>query len=283
MKINAVIILVLLLSACSSGLDRKLDGSSEQAFAASLGGMKKSSKPEEVAKLDQALLALAITDVSIGYEGGILGALNTLSVDYTPEQLAEALMPQVDGKTGRELIVAGQKRKKAEAAKQLAKVDAELMQLRAARDQRFAVKGLLDRIQVLEPSLRFNSVASQRSSMIEFTVKNGIDLPLSQLFLRGVAAEPTSNKILFADDINYKLSERLPPGESKTIRLPNMDPGKWNSLEVWGRSNLQFTVELVNAESRPGEKLAPAFSNKDAQRLTVLEKNRPLLEKMLAD
>ena len=283
MKINAVIILVLLLSACSSGLDRKLDGSSEQAFSASLGGMKKSSKPEEVIKLDQALLALAITDVSIGYEGGILGALNTLSVDNTPEQLAEVLMPQVDGKTGRELIAAGQKRKKAEAAKQLAKVDAELMQLRAARDQRFAVKGLLDRIQVLEPSLRFNSVASQRSSVIEFTVKNGIDLPLSQLFLRGVAAEPTSNKILFADDINYKLSERLPPGESKTIRLPNMDPGKWNSLEVWGRSNLQFTVELVNAESRPGEKLAPAFSNKDAQRLTMLEKNRPLLEKMLAD
>ena len=283
MKINAVIILALLLSACSSGLDRKLDGSSESAFAATLAGMKKSSKPEEVAKLDQALLALAITDVSIGYEGGILGALDKLSAAKTPEQLADVLMAPVDGKTGRELIVMGQKRKKAEAAKQLAKIDAELMQLRAARDQRVAATGVLDKIQVLEPSLGFSSVASQRSSMIEFTVKNGSDLPLSQLFLRGVAVESTGDKILFADDINYKLSERLAPGESKTIRLPNMDPGKWNSLEVWGRNNLLFTVELVNAESQPGEKLAPAFSNKDAQRLTVLEKSKPLLEKMLAE
>ena len=164
-----------------------------------------------------------------------------------------------------------------------AKALSELKKLKSARDQRAAATGVLDKIQVLEPSLGFSSVASQRSSMIEFTVKNGSDLPLSQLFLRGVAVESTGDKILFADDINYKLSERLAPGESKTIRLPNMDPGKWNSLEVWGRNNLLFTVELVNAESQPGEKLAPAFSNKDAQRLTVLEKSKPLLEKMLAE
>ena len=283
MKKILCMIVVLMLTACSSGLDRKLDGSSEQAFVASLGSMKKSSKPDEAARLDEALLMLAVADVSIGYEDGILGAFNKLASSKTPEQLADALMPLVNGKTGRELIAAGQKRKKSEAARQLVKVDKELTQLRKARDERVAAKGVLETIQVLEPALRFNSIASQRTSLIEFKVKNGTALPLSYLYLRGAVAEPTGDKLLFADDINYKLSESLPPGEAKMIRLPNMDPGKWNALEIWGRDNLVFTVEVVNAESQPGQKLAAAFSHRDAQRLATLEKDKPLLEKMAAE
>ena len=45
------IMLALILAACTSGLDRKIDGSNEKAFEASLAGMKKSAKPEEVAHL----------------------------------------------------------------------------------------------------------------------------------------------------------------------------------------------------------------------------------------
>ena len=283
MKKILCMIVVLMLAACSSGLDRKLDGANEQAFAASLAGMKKSSKPDEVARLDEALLMLAVADVSIGYEDGILGAFNKLASNKTPEQLADALMPRVNGKTGRELIAAGQKRKKTEAARQLVKVDKELTQLRKARDERVAAKGVLEAIQVLEPALRFSSIASQRTSLIEFKVRNGTGLPLSYLYLRGAVAEATGDKLLFADDINYKLSEGLLPGETKTIRLPNMGPGKWNALEIWGRDNLVFTVEVVNAESQPGQKLAAAFAHRDEQRLSVLEKDKPLLEKMVAE
>src|SRR5258706_659129 len=283
MKKIICIFAALLLTACSSGLDRKLDGKNEQAFAASLAGMKKTSKPEEVVQLDQALLMLAVSDVSIGYEGGILGAFNKLSAGQAPEQLADALMPVVDGKTGRELIAAGQKRRKSEAARQLANVDRELAQLRKARDARTAAKPLLDAIQVLEPTLRFSSAASQRSSLIEFKVKNGTELPLTYLYLRGSAAEVNGDKPLFADDINYRLSEGLPPGETKTIRLPNMDPGKWNALEIWGRPNLVFSIDVVNAESQPGQKLEPGFGYKDEQRLLALEQDKPLLEKMTAD
>ena len=65
-----VSIFIAMLAGCTSGLDRKLDGSSEKAFETSLADMKKSAKPDDVARLDDALLVLAITDVSIGYEGG---------------------------------------------------------------------------------------------------------------------------------------------------------------------------------------------------------------------
>ena len=129
-RILAIVLaaIILLLSACTSGLDRKLDGSSEKSFESSLEAMKKSAKPDEIARLDDALLVLAITDVSIGYEGGIIGALQKIST-RSPEQLTEQLMPLVHGRTGREVIAAGQKRKKDEAGRQLANVDRETAQL----------------------------------------------------------------------------------------------------------------------------------------------------------
>ena len=125
--------IAMMLTACSSGLDRRLDGSSESSFESSLAAMKKSAKPDEIARLDEALLILAIADVSIGYEGGIVGALQKIS-SRSPEQLAEQLKPLVNGMTGREIIAAGQKRKKDEAARQLAKVDLEMDQLRKMKE-----------------------------------------------------------------------------------------------------------------------------------------------------
>ena len=86
MKLILSLVMALMLVACSSGLDGKIDGSNEKAFESSLASMKKSATPEQVAQLDDALLVLAISDVSIGYEGGLLGALKKISIAKSPEQ-----------------------------------------------------------------------------------------------------------------------------------------------------------------------------------------------------
>ena len=158
MKRILCLIIAVLLAACSSGLDRKLDGTSEKLFDASLASMKKSAKPDEVARLDDALLVLAISNVSIGFEGGILGAMKKILRTKSPEQLAEQLMPVVDGMTGREIIKAGQKRKKDEAMKQLASADIEMAKLLKLREENTSTKGIFAPIQILEPTLRFNSI-----------------------------------------------------------------------------------------------------------------------------
>lgn len=281
MKRFVCIAAALLLGACSSGLDQKIDASSEKAFESSLARMKKSVQPDEAAKLDDSLLVLAISDVSIGYEGGILGALAKISLRKSPEQLAEQLMPLVNGKTGREVIAAGQKRKKEEAAKQLAALDKEAAGLRKLRDEKATTKGVLESIQVLEPTLRFSSIGPQKISLMDFRVMNGTDVPLTYLYLRGTVSAPAGNKVLFSDDINYKLNEALAPGATKELRLPNSSPGKWNAPEIWGKDNLAFTIEVVNAETGPGQKLGASFTFKDGERLALLEKQKPELEKML--
>ena len=272
-----------MLTACTSGLDKKIDGSSEKAYDTSLANMKRTSQPEEVKQLDDALLVLAVSDVNIGYEGGILNALNKLAIAKSPEQLADSLMPLVNGKTGREIIAAGTARKKVEASKQLAGVDQEIAQLKKLRDEMANTKGSLESIEVLDATLRFSSVGPQRISLMDFKVRNGSEVPLTYLFLRGTVFMVGSKKVLFSDDINYKLTDPVPPGTIKEIRLPNSSPGKWNAPEIWGKDNLGFAIEVVNAESGPGKKLAASFTFKDGERLALLEKQKPELQKLLQD
>lgn len=272
----------LLLAACSSGLDQKFDGSNEATFKSTLASMKRASSPEEVKRLDEALLVLAISDVSIGYEGGILRAMNKIS-RANPEQLGDSLLPLVNGRSGRQVIDAGQKRKKDEATKQLAAVVSELARLKKLRDEKVKTQGALEAIQVSDATLRFSSAGAQKISLIAFKVKNAGDVPLTHLYLRGSVAASASDKALFSDDINYRITDALAPGATKEFRLPNSSPGKWNAPEIWGKENLLFTIEVVNAESGAGNKLAAAFTHKDAERLLTLEQDKLALEKMLQE
>ena len=284
MKSFLSIILALTLTACSSGLDRKIDGTSEKTFETSLASMKKSATPDEVARLDESLLVLAISNVSIGFEGGILGALKKITLAKSPEQLADRLMPIVNGMTGREIISAGQKRKKDEAGKQLANIEREMAQLAALREENSSTKGILAPIVILEPTLRFNSIGPQKMSVMDFKVKNGSEVALTNLYLRATVTESATGKVLFSDDFNYKLSAApLLQGETKAIRLPNSTHGKWNAPEIWGKENLGFTIEVVNAENLAGQRLAASFTHKDGERLVALEANRQALGKMLAE
>jgi hypothetical protein len=283
MKKFLCILGVLLLSACSSGLDRKIDGSSEAKFESSLAAMKKGAKPQDIARLDEALMVLAVSDVSIGYEGGILGALNKLSRGKSPEQLADALMPLVGGKTGREIIAAGQQRRQKEAGRQLAAAMKEMAELNQVRDESSAKRGALQGIEILEPTLRFSSDGPEKISVLDFKVRNASTVGLTYLFMRGTVSEFGTNRTLVSEDINYKLSESpLLPGETKALRLPTSTRGKWNAPEVWGKENLMFRIDMINAEDLGGRKLTTAFTAKDAARLTTLEANKLALEKMLA-
>ncbi len=272
--------IAMALVACSSGLDRKIDGSTEKAFETSLAAMKKSAKADEVARLDDALLVLAISNVSIGFEGGILGAFKMISAKR-PEQLLDQLGSVVDGRTGREIIKDGQKRKADEIAKQLGRIETEIAKLAKLRDEYASTKGILAPIRIVEPRLRFNSVGSQQMSVIDFTVNNGSDIALTNLYLRGTVAEAATGKVLFTDDINYKLSAApLLQGESKSLRLPHTTPGKWNAPNVWGKDNLTFGIDVINAENLAGQKLAAAFTRKDIERMAALQGDQQALALM---
>ena len=274
--------IAMALVACSSGLDRKIDGTTEKTFETSLATIKKSATADEVGRLDDALLVMAISNVSIGFEGGILGAFSKISA-RRPEQLGYQLAPVVDGMTGREVIKAGQKRKEDEIAKQLGRIETELAKLTKQRDEYASIKGILAPIRIVEPRLRFNSAGSEKMSVIDFTVNNGSDIALTYLYLRGTVNEKATGKVLFSGDINYKLSAApLMQGESKTLRLPHATPDKWNAPAIWGNENIVFSIDVVNAENLAGQKLAAAFTQKDMGRMIALEGDKVALTQLRA-
>lgn len=273
------IALALGLAACSGGLDQKVDATSDTALAASLANIRNGAKPGEYEALEAALRVLAVTDVSIGYEGGIVGALEKLR-NQPIAQLRERFEPLVQGKSGRAIIAAASARKKTQAGRELPLVEQELATLAKLGAEREAGKAILDRIEIQLPRFGYQPTPTGKLAMLEFKVTNNTDQKLTSLFLRGSAIDPGSQQVLFVDDINYKLPAGLAPGETKDIRLPYSQPGKWNSPEIAGRTEVDLGIEVVNAEIRPGVKIVAHFTHKDAERLALLEAHKPLLEAM---
>ncbi|MDX2218868.1 MAG: DUF6694 family lipoprotein [Burkholderiales bacterium] len=271
--------MVLGLAACSSGLDQKVDASSDAALSASLANIRNGAKPEEYEALEAALRVLAVTDVSIGYEGGIVGALEKLK-NQPVAQLRDRFEPLVQGKSGRTIIAAASGRKKAQAGRELPLVEQELATLAKLGAAREAGKTILDKIEIQLPRFGYQPTPTGKLAMLEFKVTNNTDQTLTSLFLRGSAIDPGSQKVLFVDDINYKLPAGLAPAETKDIRLPYSQPGKWNSPEIAQRNEVELGIEVVNAEIRPGVKIVAHFTHKDAERLARLEVQKPILEAM---
>ncbi len=267
----------LMLAGCSRGLDQKIDASSDDALANSLANIRKSASEADMKALEAALRVLSVSNMSIGYEGGIVGALE--KVEGQPvNALRDRFESGVSGKSGKAIIEAARQRKKEQAARDLPLVEQELAKLTRLGSEREAGKGVLEQIVIQVPRFGYQPTPTGKLAMLEFKVSNNTEKKLTSLFLRGSAIDPGSQQVLFVDDINYKLPAGLAPGETKDIRLPYSQPDKWNSPDLAKRNDIELGIEVVNAETAPGIKLVAHFTTKDAQRLAQLERWKPLLE-----
>ena len=250
--------LSLALAACSGGLDQKLDGSSVAAFRTSLNKVRNSVSDEDRKQLDDSLRVLAVSDVSIGFEGGILPAVDKLR--STPlTELAEPLMPEVNGRTGREVVAAAKVRMKEQAERQLASA----------------------KVEILDPRIAILGSDAQRMAVLDFKVMNGSEEVLASLFLRA-SVTGADGKVLMTDEFTYKASPPLAAGQVREVRLPSSSPNKWNSPELAKQAQLGLQLQVENAATAAGSKLAASFTQKDADRLALLEKQKPVLEALVA-
>jgi hypothetical protein len=272
MKRAMAVAAALLLAACTSGLDHKLDGTSEKAFQASLEKMRKSASPEDAKRLDDALRILAIRDVTIGFEGGILGAMKKIQ-PKSPESLAEDLMPQVNGRTGRDILEAAATRRREQGQRQLQAVNAEAEKLRKARAEKESAREFLARIQVQDARIGIGG----GMAIMDFKVRNDSEEALASLFLRATVTG-AEGKALVVDEFTYKALPPIAPAQLRAVRLPSSTPGKWNSPELAKQTELGLALSVENATTPAGQKLATSFTQKDAERLAALESMKPELE-----
>ncbi|WP_171094287.1 DUF6694 family lipoprotein [Usitatibacter rugosus] len=270
----------LALAACSGGLDQKLDGSSEAAYRTSLNKVRNSVSEEDRKQLDESLRILAVSDVSIGFEGGILTAVDKLR--STPlTELAEPLMPQVNGRTGRDIVAAAKLRMKEQAERQLATSKIEIEKLTRARKEKESARDFLAKVEILEPRIAIVGTDAQRMGILDFKVSNGSEEVLSSLFLRATV-KGADDKVLMTDEFTYKASPPIAAGQVRDVRLPSSSPNKWNSSELAKQAQLALQLQVENAATLAGSKLAASFTQKDADRLALLEKQKPVLEALVA-
>lgn len=270
----------LALAACSSGLDQKLDGSSDARYRTSLGKVRNSLSDEDRKQLDESLRILAVSDVSIGFEGGILGAVDKLRATPLAE-LGEPLMAQVNGRTGREIVAAAKVRMRDQAERQLASAKVEIDKLTRARKEKEAARDFLAKVEITEPRIGIVGADGQRMAMIDFKVANGSEEVLASLFLRATVSG-ADGKVLMTDEFTYKASPPIAAGQVRDVRLPSSSPNKWNSPELAKQAQLALQLQVENAATLAGSKLAASFTQKDADRLALLEKQKPVLEALVA-
>ena len=278
-RAHFLVIAVLLLAGCSRGLDHRVDGSSEAGYRASLAKIRKASSDSDMKRLEDAIRVLAVTDVSIGFEGGILGALRKLE-GKPVESLAEFVMTQVDGRTGREILAEADKRKRDQAEKQLAAVEAEMARLKKAKAEKEAAKDFLAKIQIAEPRIAVTGTGAGRTGILDFKVVNGSEEALASLFLRA-AVTGSEGRVLLADEFNYRASPPIGVGQTREVRLPSSAPNKWNSPELAQHVELGLQLQVENAVTTGGSRLAASFTAKDADRLALLERDHPVLQALV--
>jgi hypothetical protein len=280
--LNRAIVLAVafLLASCGGGLDQKLDGSSEAAFRASLDKVRRGSSDEEVKRLHDALRILAISDVSIGFEGGILGAEEKMR-GKSPESLADVLLVHVNGRTGKEVIAAAADRRREQADRQLAAAKVEIAKLKKARAEKEAAREFLARVEIQEPRIAILGSGAQRMGVLDFKVVNGSEEVLSSLFLRA-AVSGAEGKVLMTDEFTYRASPPIAAAQTRDVRLPSSSPNKWNSPQLAKEDRLGLALQVENASTASGSKLATSFTQKDAERLVLLEKQAPQLEALVA-
>ena len=253
---------LLLLVACGPG---RIDGTSDESLKSSLEKVRAGLPEEEREKLDRAIQEIAFED---------LGFDDLLVAGQTDDALglAEKIRKKLDGKTGAEIleqaheIRAERERKEREQALQ------EIQELRAKASAAEAAAAELKAFQILRSRFYKRPQRYGRPEpIIELTVLNGTQFPVSRAYFRGTIASPGRSIPWLREEFNYSISGGLEPGEqAKWLLAPNTF-SDWGKVEA--PPDAVFTVEVLKLDGPDNEPVldAEGLSDYEAERLGKLE------------
>jgi hypothetical protein len=168
-----------------------------------------------------------------------------------------------------------------QAERQLAAAKVEIAKLKKARTEKEAAREFLAKVEIQEPRIAILGTGAQRMGVLDFKVANGSEETLASLFLRA-SVTGAEGKVLMTDEFTYKASPPIAAQQVREVRLPSSSPNKWNSPELAKETQLGLKLQVENAATAAGSRLAASFTQKDEERLAQLEKQQPVLEAMLA-
>lgn len=242
-----------ILAGCG---EPKLDGSSEQAMKQSVEKVSSKLEPGKQAEFKEALQVVAFSQMN-------LGAL--MKGEQTPDGLAGKMFSELDGKTADEVIAKAASikaeraaREKEQALKEIAELDALAAKAEEAKAQLATFEVSRSRFYMREKEYSY-----RKEPIIEMTVRNGTQHPISRAYFKGTISSPGRSIPWLVEDFNYSIAGGLEPGEAQEWGLaPNMfsDWGKVDAPE-----DALFTVEVVRLDGADGKALFDARGLTDSQ------------------
>ena len=259
--IYILLISFLLIFGCSAP---EIDTSSDKKMEKSIETVRNSLSEGKRNEFDKAIKTIAFNQVEFK---------DILSQGIAGEGSAtEKIKIILDGKTGDEVIAAAdsiiQKRKEKERKQALQEIkELEKRKAEAKSDLIKIKKFKVLRSRYYMQEREFGS----DQPIIELTVKNGTQHPISRAYFIGTVASPDRTIPWIKESFNYKINGGLEPGEKATWELaPNMF-SEWGTVDV--PNDAILTVKVKTLDGVVGETLfsSEKFDEDDRERLKKLK------------
>ena len=258
MRILVTILVALAIGGCGKPT---VDASSEEAMAASIEEMKSGMTPEERAEFEKAAQVVLMSEVDI--KGMMQAALRGEELDS--DEMIDDMKGRLDGMTADDIVAEADRIRKEREEKQIeemrseiAELESELANMLEKKRQAEALKSEIGKIGVSKTRLYWREPGKYsytRDLILEVTVTNNLDTPISRALMTGTLATPGRTVPWLVEDFNYQIAGGLEPGETQSWSLaPNEYSGGWRNTPK-DRDDTVFTVEVRNVEGPDGEKL----------------------------
>lgn len=241
----------------------KLDASTEEKMQASLEKMKNSLDDDEREKVADALQVLIFSSLDFN---------DLLSGKADPKSMTTNALKEHNGKNARQLIEAAElvkvERKNEQRKQAIEEIKDIEQKLRSLADARIT----LSKVEVIKSKFYIKKgIYSSDYPVIEITIKNSTDKPISRIYFDGTVASPGRSVPWVKDDFNYDIKGGLEPNETANWSLSP------NRFSDWGSTNIPkdaiLTVKVVKIDDAEGKEIASLDEdNKDTlERLKKLK------------
>jgi hypothetical protein len=251
----------LAVSGCSKPT---IDASTDETMKASSQKVRESLPEAKRTEFDEAIQILAFSkiDLSSLMASGASGA----------GTIEAKVKDSLNGKTADEIIAQAAQIKAERQAREREQALNEIQELEKARIEVDKSREELKKFSILRSrfSLKERDFMGKQP-VIELTVKNGTNSPVSRAYFNGVIASPNRSVPWLKDDFNYSIKGGLEPNEEASWSLaPNM-------FSDWGKvdapADAVFTVTVERLDGPDGKTLfsTTGFGEQEAKRLDELK------------
>lgn len=254
-----------LLAGCG---EPKVDGTSEEAFKASVSKVAESLPGDQREKFKSDVMFLALQNMDFG---------KVLQGKKSADDLSGDMQAALNGMTAKEVSAKADILRAERAERERKQALAEIDELVSRQTQAEAARASLKKFDVQKS--RFYKESQKYSfrakPIIEMTVSNGTDKAVARAYFKGTIATPGRSVPWLVKEFNYEISGGLEPGEVQNWSLAPNEFSEWGNVEP--PKDAIFTVEVEQLDGADGKPLfgGSKFTERDEARLAKLRAQYP--------